>query len=108
MKKRLNTSCWPETVLVFVSLVVGLDVPAVAQDAGWEAFEPVVLRYAPRRAGAHVESMPWVRGKQQMTHALLVTLATWARALPWEPAVHAGGTKESCPYSEVESLADRS
>jgi len=50
---------------------------------------PVVLRYAPRRvgcprcAGVHVESMPWVRGKQQMTHALLVTLATWARALPW-------------------------
>jgi len=51
---------------------------------------PVTLRYAPRRvacrpcAGVHVESMPWVRGKQQMTHALLVTLATWARALPWE------------------------
>ena len=51
---------------------------------------PVALRYAPRRvgcprcAGVHVESMPWVRGKQQMTHALLVTLATWARALPWE------------------------
>ena len=38
----------------------------------------------PRCAGVHVESMPWVRGKQQMTHALLVTLATWARALPWE------------------------
>ena len=33
----------------------------------------------PRCAGVHVESMP-----QQMTHALLVTLATWARALPWE------------------------
>ena len=51
---------------------------------------PVALRYAPRRvgcprcAGVHVESMPGVRGKQQMTHALLVTLATWARALPWE------------------------
>ena len=50
----------------------------------------MALRYAPRRvgcprcAGVHVESMPWVRGKQQMTHALLVTLATWARALPWE------------------------
>jgi len=50
---------------------------------------PVALRYAPRRvacvpcAGVHVESMPSVRGKQQMTYALLVTLATWARALPW-------------------------
>ncbi len=50
---------------------------------------PVALRYAPRRvacvpcAGVHVESMPWVRGKQQMTYALLVTLPTWARVLPW-------------------------
>ena len=34
--------------------------------------------------GVHVESLPWVSGKQQMTHALMVTLATWARALPWQ------------------------
>ena len=51
---------------------------------------PVALHYAPRRVrgprcdGIHVESMPWVSGKQQMTHALMVTLATWARALPWQ------------------------
>ena len=51
---------------------------------------PVALRYAPRRvhcsrcAGVHVESMPWVSGKQQLTRALMVTLATWARALPWQ------------------------
>ena len=50
----------------------------------------VALHYAPRRVncpqcdGVHVESMPWVSGKQQMTHALMVTLATWARALPWQ------------------------
>ncbi len=50
----------------------------------------VVLRYAPRRvacprcAGVHVELLPWVSGKQQMTHALMVTLATWARAMPWQ------------------------
>ena len=50
----------------------------------------VALRYAPRRLrcprcdGVHVESMPWVRGHQQMTHALMVTLATWARTLPWQ------------------------
>jgi len=50
----------------------------------------VALRYAPRRvrcarcAGVHVESMPWVSGKQQMTQALVVTLATWAWALPWQ------------------------
>ena len=49
----------------------------------------VELRYAqrrvscPRREGVHVESTPWVSGKQQMTQVLMVTLATWARALPW-------------------------
>ncbi len=49
----------------------------------------MTLRYAPRRvgcqrcAGVHVESMPWVRGKQQMTHALMVGLAKWGSALPW-------------------------
>ena len=47
---------------------------------------PVALRYAPRRVrcsrcdGVHVEAMPWVSGTQQLTRALLVTLATWARA----------------------------
>ena len=50
----------------------------------------MTLRYAPRRlrcpqcAGVHVESLPWVRGQRQMTHALMVTLATWARSLPWQ------------------------
>ena len=51
---------------------------------------PVELRYEPRRvscprcAGVHVESMPWVSGKQRMTRALMVTLATWTRVLPWQ------------------------
>ena len=51
---------------------------------------PVELRYEPRRvscprcAGVHVEAMPWVSGKQRMTRALVVTLATWTRRLPWE------------------------
>ena len=51
---------------------------------------PVELRYAPRRVscprceGVHVESMPWVSGKQRMTRALMVTLATWTRVLPWK------------------------
>lgn len=48
------------------------------------------LRYAPRRVsclrceGVHVESMPWVSGKQWMTRALMATLATWTRVLPWK------------------------
>lgn len=51
---------------------------------------PVTLHYAPRRvrcaqcAGVHVESMPWVSGKQRLTRALMVTLATWTRVLPWQ------------------------
>lgn len=51
---------------------------------------PVALRYAPRRVscpwchGIHVEAMPWVSGKQRMTRALMVTLATWTRWLPWK------------------------
>lgn len=49
----------------------------------------VELRYRPRRvscahcAGVHVELMPWVAGKQRFTQALMVTLATWTRMLPW-------------------------
>ena len=31
-----------------------------------------------------VESMPWVSGKRRMTRALMVTLATWTRVLPWK------------------------
>lgn len=51
---------------------------------------PVELRYEPRRVscshcdGVHVESMPWVSGKQRMTRALMVTLAIWTRVLPWK------------------------
>lgn len=51
---------------------------------------PVELRYEPRRVsctrceGVHVEAMLWVSGKQRMTRALMVTLATWSRALPWK------------------------
>ncbi len=51
---------------------------------------PVELRYAPRRVSCprceavHVEAMPWVSGKQRMTRALMVTLATWTRVLPWK------------------------
>lgn len=51
---------------------------------------PVELCYQPRRVscprcqGVHVEAMPWVSGKQHMTRALMVTLATWTRVLPWQ------------------------
>lgn len=50
----------------------------------------VELVYEPRRvscehcAGVHVEAMPWVVGKQRFTRALMVTIATWTRVLPWK------------------------
>lgn len=51
---------------------------------------PVCLRYAPRRVncsccqGVHVEALPWASGKRRMTQALMVTLASWTRVLPWQ------------------------
>jgi len=51
---------------------------------------PVELRYEPPRVscprceGVHVEAMRRLSGKQRMTRALMVTLATWTRVLPWK------------------------
>jgi len=51
---------------------------------------PVTLTYEPRRVhceyceGVHIEAMPWVAGKQRFTRALMVTIATWTRVLPWK------------------------
>ncbi len=50
---------------------------------------PVTLVYAPCRVtcprcqSVHVESMPWAAGKKQLTKALAVAIATWAKLLPW-------------------------
>jgi transposase len=69
---------------------------------------PVELRYEPRRvscprcAGVHVESMPWVSGKQRMTRALMVTLATWARVLPWKQVARLFG----CAWGTVGTAVD--
>lgn len=50
---------------------------------------PVTLVYAPCRVtcphckAVHVESMPWAAGKKQLTRALAIAVATWAKSLPW-------------------------
>ena len=50
---------------------------------------PVTLVYAPCRVtcphckSIHVESMPWAAGKKQLTRALAIAVATWAKSLPW-------------------------
>lgn len=50
---------------------------------------PVTLVYAPCRVtcprceAVHVEHMPWAAGKRRLTKAFAVTIATWAKLLPW-------------------------
>ena len=49
----------------------------------------VILVYSPRRVkcprcGVKVESMPWSMGKSPLTVPLIITLATFAKILPWE------------------------
>lgn len=50
---------------------------------------PVSFRYRLRRVtcrccgGVYVEQISWASGKRRFTRELMVTLATWARTLPW-------------------------
>lgn len=68
----------------------------------------VELVYAPRRVvcgrclGVPVEAMPWVSGKRQFTRALMVTLATWARQLPWKQVA----ILFDCAWSTVAAAVD--
>jgi transposase len=68
----------------------------------------VWLAYAPRRVhctgcgGVHVEALPWASGKQRMPRALMVTLATWARALPWTQVARLFG----CAWGTVATAVD--
>lgn len=68
----------------------------------------VQLVFAPRRLGCdcchgvHVEAMPWVSDKRQFTHALMVTLATWARILTWKQVAKLF----HCSWSTVAAAVD--
>ena len=68
----------------------------------------VHLLCAPRRVnckhcgGIHVEALPWSSGKQQFTHALMVTLSTWARILTWQQVA----TLFHCAWSTVAKAVD--
>ena len=68
----------------------------------------VHLVYAPRRVvcehcgGVHVELLPWVAGKRQFTHALMITLATWARVLTWKQVA----ALFHCSWSTVAAAVD--
>ena len=64
----------------------------------------VTLVYAPRRVvcarcrGVHVEALPWTVGQQRFTRAVLVTIATWTRVLPWQQVA----TLFGCAWGTVE------
>jgi len=69
---------------------------------------PVRLVYAPRRvwcvpcAGVHVEALHWAVGTQRCTRALLVTIATWTRVLPWQQVA----TLFGCAWGTVERAVE--
>ena len=69
---------------------------------------PVTLVYAPRRVqcvrcrGVHVEALPWAVGRQRFTRALLVTIATWTRVLPWQQVA----TLFGCAWGTVERAVE--
>ena len=69
---------------------------------------PVTLVYAPRRVqcrrceGVHMEVLPWAVGQQRFTRALLVTIATWARVLPWQQVA----TLFGCAWGTVERAVE--
>ncbi len=69
---------------------------------------PVTLVYAPRRVvcghcgTVRVEALPWAVGQQQFTRALLVTIATWTRVLPWQQVARLFG----CAWGTVERAVE--
>ena len=69
---------------------------------------PVWLVYAPRRVwcvrceGVHVEALPWAVGTQRFTRALLVTIATWTRVLPWQQVA----TLFGCAWGTVDRAVE--
>ena len=64
--------------------------------------------YAPRRVACghcgtvRVEALPWAVGQQQFTRALLVTIATWTRVLPWQQVAQLFG----CAWGTVERAVE--
>ena len=49
-----------------------------------------------------VEALPWAVGQQQFTQALLVTIATWTRVLPWQQVTRLFG----CAWGTVERAVE--
>ena len=70
--------------------------------------DPMTLAYAPRRVvcarcqGVYVAALPWAVGQQRFARALLVTIATWTRVLPWQHVARLFG----CAWGTVERAVE--
>ena len=70
---------------------------------------PTYFFYAPRRVecaehGVITEYIPWSEGKRQVTCAMMVFLARWARRLSWRETAEVFGTSWEAVYRSVEWL----
>ncbi len=71
----------------------------------------VVFRFFPRRVncpwdGIQVEWVPWVNGKEQMTHSYKIFLARWARRLSWNEVAAVFETSWGCVFRAVKMVVD--
>ena len=71
----------------------------------------VVFRFFPRRVkcpwdGVQGEWVPWVNGKEQMTHSYKIFLARWARRLSWNEVAAVFETSWGCVFRAVKMVVD--
>ena len=71
----------------------------------------VVFRFFPRRVncpwdGIQGEWVPWVDGKEQMTHSYKIFLARWARRLSWNEVATVFETSWGCVFRAVKMVVD--
>ena len=64
-----------------------------------------------RRCGVTVEAVPWAAGKMQTTHALVWSLASWAKVLSWREVakhceLHRVVAAQRVPYDEIRNQGD--
>ena len=72
----------------------------------------VVFRFFPRRVncpwdGIQVEWVPWVNGKEQMTHSYKIFLARWARRLSWNEVAAVFETSWGCVFRAIKMVVRR-
>ena len=72
----------------------------------------VVFRFFPRRVNCpwdriQGEWVPWVNGKEQMTHSYKIFLARWARRLSWNEVAAVFETSWGCVFRAIKMVVRR-